>query len=253
MKLTDSDLRDLHQSAAVAESRRDCPSADHLARAAMGELPDAERDALADHLTACAACAGEYRTIAPVRALMSEKTGIAVARRRLVPATYAAAAAVIAAVGLASTVWTTIRLRETERQLAAAPILEQRLPAVAQPPAPQVNVPILDLSPRDGVRGGPDAPEREQRLVVPADAPSLALILTTTARAADPRYSLEILDGAGVRVWITEGLQPARDGSFTLTMPPSRLPAGSYRFLLKRAPSAGGTLVEEYLVRIEYS
>ena len=66
MKLTSEVLRELHQKETARSSRlrdSDCLPAEMLTSAAAGELRDAQRDAVVDHLTACSSCAQEYSEI----------------------------------------------------------------------------------------------------------------------------------------------------------------------------------------------
>lgn len=63
MKVTDEDLRHLFSAspAGPRPGRSTCPAPEALAEAASGSFGATSRDALADHLVACADCAEEYR------------------------------------------------------------------------------------------------------------------------------------------------------------------------------------------------
>jgi hypothetical protein len=103
MKVTEEDLRRLFtESPAGRPDRRDrCPSPEVLAEAASGSFGAMPREALADHLVACADCAEEYRLRGAADAAGEEAPGPR-RRPRLVPLrpgwAWAAAAAVLLAV-----------------------------------------------------------------------------------------------------------------------------------------------------------
>jgi len=65
MKLMTDELKKLYQQRTTRSARRqaECLSEETLLRATMGELSQAERERVADHLMACSDCAEEYRLI----------------------------------------------------------------------------------------------------------------------------------------------------------------------------------------------
>src|SRR5262245_66624147 len=78
MRVTDDDLRALLPEPAT--SRGACLSAETLAAAAAGALPERERDAALEHLGRCRDCAEELRLLGPLAAWAEA------AARRLQPA-----------------------------------------------------------------------------------------------------------------------------------------------------------------------
>jgi hypothetical protein len=71
MKLTSEELRRLYQRQTTRSvaGRVDCLSEGAMTRAAVGELSQAEREMVADHLTACSDCAQEYRLLRRLKPL----------------------------------------------------------------------------------------------------------------------------------------------------------------------------------------
>ncbi|MEP7337891.1 MAG: hypothetical protein ABI977_09105 [Acidobacteriota bacterium] len=65
MRLTKEELSQFYQQQTTrpAQWAADCPTAAQMARAATGEMDEAERAGFADHLIACSDCAGEYREL----------------------------------------------------------------------------------------------------------------------------------------------------------------------------------------------
>jgi hypothetical protein len=68
VKLTKEDLAALRQehTARALRGELDCLSSDLLARAAVGELSEAQHQQVASHLASCSDCAEEYRLLAPL-------------------------------------------------------------------------------------------------------------------------------------------------------------------------------------------
>ncbi|HEU4508576.1 MAG TPA: zf-HC2 domain-containing protein [Pyrinomonadaceae bacterium] len=70
MKLNSEALRELYQRETARSARGssgDCLTEDMLARAGAGELDQAERERIADHLAICSDCAKEYRAISSLK------------------------------------------------------------------------------------------------------------------------------------------------------------------------------------------
>jgi hypothetical protein len=88
----DDDLRAAYAS--MPREAGPCPSPETLAELAIGEVPEAERARLADHIVACARCAADWRILSETHRESSPERG---ARIRWFP--IAAAAAVLAVVG----------------------------------------------------------------------------------------------------------------------------------------------------------
>ncbi len=274
----DTDLADLRALVTAASEPSACPTADVLARAAAGELSASERRALADHLATCASCSEEYR-VAVSLGEWARRTSSALdlpgAGRRAIPTTrwpmLAAAAALFLVAGLtaALVVWS-LWLRNDNTRLAAAlddstgraaaqstdthtreitqaaAIAELRS-LLADARAPALNVPIIDLLPRDASRGASSS----TTVRVPAGARDVAFVITTPSDPAQRDHELEIVGPSGERVWRGAGLLPNAERTFTVTVPRALLPAGVCRLRLLVPGNDGPRTVAEYAIRVE--
>lgn len=63
MKLNKTELSQLYEKYTAEHPPAECPAAEVLTRAAMGELNSSERERIADHLGACHTCGEEYQLI----------------------------------------------------------------------------------------------------------------------------------------------------------------------------------------------
>lgn len=242
-----------------------CPTADTLAALASGELAGDDRLRVVDHLTACAACADDYR-LASTLGPWSDRAHAATAatKDRAPTATIwwslAAAAAVVAAVGLGA--WA-IQLRgvvaelsnrishrptvealdaanlqrqEAEMQVAR---LEQDLAALRQP---DLNSPIVDLLPGVTRNGTP-----QQAVVrVPDTARFVTLVFTVDGPAPPDALTLAI-DAQGTTIGRWPGLRAGRFATATAVVPAALIPPGAYRVRLLSA----STVVQEYRLTVE--
>jgi hypothetical protein len=89
MKLNSEELRQLYQRETARSARRsaaDCLTEETLARAAAGELNQAERKHSADHLATCSDCAKEYRAISSLKSWADDASANTGARPIQVPA-----------------------------------------------------------------------------------------------------------------------------------------------------------------------
>lgn len=262
------DLR--HALAAAPDDRSSCPPSERLARVAAGEATAEERDLLADHLGNCVACSEEYRVAAGLgpwaRDAAADAGGSAGHRRgarRPMPLAYAASILIALTIGggLGTWAWS---LRGENRRLAAAlgeqaarltgaadaeagrqaaviADLETRL---AQAIAPDLNAPILDLLPRDGVRGAGSATLPR----VAARTRHVTLVITTAGDPADRDHDLEIVDSTGTVLWRGSGLRPNRDRVFTAVVPTALLPPGTAHVRLYASGATPRLLADHPLV-----
>ena len=75
MKLNSEELRSLYQRETARSNRRsdsECLTEEVLARAVAGELDQAERERMADHLASCSDCAKEYSAAKSIKAWADE-------------------------------------------------------------------------------------------------------------------------------------------------------------------------------------
>jgi len=274
----DTDLGQLRALVTAASQPSTCPSADTLARAAAGELSASERREVADHLSTCATCSEEYRVAASL-AEWAQRTSseidpagnplraVPVARWPLL----ATAAAALLAVGATATlvIWA-LSLRAENARLSAAlddsargaaarsaetdarehaqttaiADLQARL---ADAQLPTLNIPIIDLLPRDVSRGA-SSPTSAR---VPAGAQEVAFVITPPSDPIERDHELEVVDASGAVVWRGSGLRPNAERTFTVTVPRTLLPAGTCRLRLLAPGNTGSRTVAEYVVRVE--
>lgn len=89
MKLNSEALRELYQRETARSARGssgDCLTHDMLARASAGELNQAEREHIADHLATCSDCAKEYRAISSLKSWANDLSADTCVRPAPMPA-----------------------------------------------------------------------------------------------------------------------------------------------------------------------
>lgn len=261
-----------------------CLSAEVLARVAAGEASRAERRATVDHLATCSLCSDEYRVAATLAGwsrsassqdlLVDRRRSSAPSRRspslRTHPLALAATFAAMLGLTAALIVWS-LSLREENTRLTAeqqespaaesssrvaesGPRLEAQAAEIAQLHArleeamsPALNVPIVDLMPRDRLRG----PSSPVVVRVPAASRVVTFVITTASDPAPRDHELEIIGPSNEVLWRGSGLRPNAEGTFTATIPRSLLPSGTSRLRLSIAQNGGRRTVSEYDVRVE--
>jgi hypothetical protein len=251
-----------------------CPPAELLARAATGEADARERRTIADHLAGCASCSEEYRAAIALgpwaRAASDDPTFSAPPRRRAGawrPTTLAYAATVLLAVGAAAVLAALgLTLRADNARLTAmlanrrgddAPrpdaggnsaktiaTLEKQL---AEALAPSVNSPIVDLLPRDTVRGNPSTPVPG----VAAGARIVTFVITPVSDPADRDHEIEVVDATGVVRWRGSGLRPNAERTFTVTMSTALLSAGTCHVRLYERRDSSSRLIADYPIDVQ--
>ncbi len=135
MKLNSEELRSLYQRETARSNRRsdsECLTEEVLARAVAGELDQAERERIADHLATCSDCAKEYRAAKSIKSWADEKarpipfpakanghSTLAEPRRRRVYLPYAIAASLLV-LSMALGALLISKSRENQRLMAEA-------------------------------------------------------------------------------------------------------------------------------------
>lgn len=227
---------------------------DHLWEAiAMGELPPAERDAIAAHVVACAECSAIYRSL---RALEEEAPAIDPGAPAAAPsamasrAWYAAAAAALIAIAGALLLWN-LALRRENTELAAVVARSTAAPATTAGDrvlpieiGAEVNVPIVDVQ-AGALRGAGTQPVEA---TLAADVPLATLILNTDIRDAGGTYRLMVIDAAGQTVWQSDGLRLTEFHTFTIALSPRDLGPGVFRLEISRP--GGEQRLHSYTLRI---
>jgi anti-sigma factor RsiW len=280
MKLNSEELRSLYQRETARSNRRsasDCLTDEVLARAVAGELSQAEREQVADHLATCSDCAKEFR------ATKSMKAWAPPSRRRTLsfywPYAVAAASLVVC---LALGALLISRSRENQRLIAEANnrhtveaeesrrLLEQESAArrvaeaelakrdVAAKPSsspkqgsvPEANVPIIDLNPQDGGRG--DQNPKTTTVQLSKDTDLFTLILNLGGEDASRNYSLNVTDRSNRTIWSTRNLRKSPYNNFTVAMRRRTFPAGEYRLKIYGLRDGQRRLIEEYAIRLTY-
>src|SRR5262245_17925983 len=139
---------------------------------------------------------------------------------------------------------TTRRAEQDKQQIAE---LRQTLDELSRP---QLNVPIIDLDPRDSTRGQstPSVPTVD----VPAGAHLFTLILHVAGQPSHESYELEVSDQRGDTVWRGSGLQRSPYDTFTVTLPRRLISVGQYRIRLYGIRAGRQERVADYAVRVQY-
>lgn len=134
MRLDDAALRAAYRDVTRRARQIDCPSAETLARAAMGVLPTAERDELVSHLAVCSDCSEELQLARPLAA-----GATAAGARRPWRVVLPLAAAVLIAAGVAVVLRSPSRSGAPESVRGAAESTERAIPSngarLPDPPA----------------------------------------------------------------------------------------------------------------------
>ncbi|MFN7941507.1 MAG: hypothetical protein U0X73_07890 [Thermoanaerobaculia bacterium] len=253
-------------------AERGCPAGevwiDFVARA----LPAVESERWLDHLAACPDCAAEVRALGEVRAWADDarrRHERAAPRPRWASLT-AVAAGLLAALTIVLALATLRADTRARAAVAARAELAARLDAAlgerdalragdeaarrrvaAQAEEldrlsrPRVNVPVVDLAPRDLVRGGGG--------MVPAisRASGWATLLLHPHALDGTSYAVEVLSPEGATLERADGLVPGADASLTLALPTARLPLGTLRLRLLRETPGTPAAVDAFDLRIE--
>ena len=227
-------VRSLTQAAQTTLANH--PAIEHLTEYRSGELNREASERIRDHLTRCRHCRdlvldfGAFADLAqenprPMTAETDRQWRRLEQKLRSTPEPAApmtrppesrwarALAAALAAAVVGLSVWVGA-LRQNVRELSG----------------PRLNPPVVDLIALEN-------PLREQashqRIVLPAVADQVVLILNLTSWREAPGYGLEISTSPeGTVLWSQKGLVPGNAGNFTLTLPRDFLPAGRYRLSL---------------------
>ncbi|HKV09767.1 MAG TPA: hypothetical protein VJ725_16615 [Thermoanaerobaculia bacterium] len=111
---------------------------------------------------------------------------------------------------------------------------------------PLINVPFVNLIPRDPVRG------EIQPVSLPPEADRLFLLLSIIDPRSFPSYRLELLQkDDGRKIWREEGLTASDLNEISLALPRSLFSPGDYRFRLFGLRDGKPERVAEYDLRIE--
>jgi hypothetical protein len=253
-------------------AERGCPAGEVWIDLVARALPAAERERWLDHLAACPDCAAEVRALGEVRTWADD---VRRAHERAAPRPRWAPLAAIAAGLLAALAivlaMATLRADSRERAAVAARAeLAARLDAalgerdalragdeaarrraaaqdetIARLSRPRVNVPVVDLAPRDVVRGGGGTVPAVSR------AAGWATLLLHPRALDGASYTVEVLSPEGATLDRAAGLVPGADASLTLVLPTARLPIGTLRLRLLRESPGAPVAVDAFDLRIE--
>lgn len=123
--------------------------------------------------------------------------------------------------------------------------LERRLEETRRPES-LLNVPLVDLSPRDPVRG-----EEIKEIPIPEKAGFFFFLLLMGDMRPFPSYRLEVVSKeTGRVVWKGEGLKASDLHEVSLVLPRDALPPGDYRFRLYGLKDGKAERVGEYELRV---
>jgi anti-sigma factor RsiW len=133
---------------------------------------------------------------------------------------------------------------ETEREQLRGSLADARR-QLERSTQPQANLPMVELVPSAARQRSEETVETE--LVVPADAPRVALLLTSPVPSSRP-VTLELRDEAGKVLWSSQGVRPGPLGGYTLGVPARLLPEGRVRVAVLAEP--GAKPFETYTLRV---
>ena len=215
---------------------------------AEGELESARR-----HLEACPACTEELELARESRRL---ETAVEPARRpaRTVPwavryGPLAAAALVVVAVG---GLWRADQVRLTERVAElqedvrrlrdTEDVLRETLERLE---SPEPNLPVVEVLPDTSVSRSATSASTRTRIVVPAGARFVALLLGS--EKGEGPASVDLRAASGEVLWTGRNLVPNALGGYTLGLPARLLADGTYTLTLRpaRGPAETYTIVVE--------
>ena len=243
----DDDVRRLAR--AVEANLPAHPDAETLVAHQRGELPQAEADALEEHLAWCRDCASLYRDVpwffegeaepvdpaeraadwSALEARLEEEAPPAEARsvrRRTTGLRLMSGLAAALAVVLGGAVYWMVQANGRVDEL-------QR---------PRGNVPIRDLAPEGAQRTpeqGPPTVSLER---------GAQLVLDTSSDLGTGSYQAQIEKQDGRVLWTIEGLRPSDYGTLTIGLPPASLPPGLYRIVVQG--EGGAPEVGHYALRV---
>ena len=228
-------LVDTMRRQSVRATNHTCPTAEQLADVAAGLVNSATRRTVIAHLERCHTCAEDYRIVLELRSWSREAAGempVPHRRRRWmawlwapirIPAGPLLASVLVAALWLLTTMrpdpLSPAPAGETRptRTAPAAPAVEPPRAVEARPPVvttPLLNVPIVDLEPRDAQRG-----EASSLATIPSAAPVVTLVLTIDDRQRTPSYDVEIRRADGTVSYRGSGLVRTAESAASLTVP----------------------------------
>jgi hypothetical protein len=214
MRVTDDELRRLYQARTAKDDRSGCPGAPELAALAGGELGDADRRRLLEHVAGCASCALEVKLAAETVPWSEELSREVAAASRSAPASPPSS--------IASRAPERRRSRRLLPSLALAAATVLAIGAgvwLLTPPA---------LPPGDVVRGAEDevAPAPGSEL---AEAPAR---LTWAPQPGAESYRVVLFDARAERLWESGPLAAAE-----VVLPPEaraqRRPGATYLWLVE--------------------
>lgn len=218
------------------------PAPEELLDYHHGDLAEADRERIQDHLVLCEACSrtvldlDSFPDVEPVReADRLSEFELAADWKRFRERAFAkpvrprfpwavAASLLVAALGVT---WGA-RQSQQVRELSG----------------PRADVFVADLVPLGSEVRGPEAGEVVR---VPAWADRVLLLLNLARGGAHPEYEVRVLAPDGREVWRRGGLRPSPDGTFALEVPADLLEGGAHRIRLL----GGGETVAEYGVRLQ--
>jgi len=116
--------------------------------------------------------------------------------------------------------------------------------------SPDVNVPIIDLNPRDAGRGAQN--QQVTTIQLPADADLFTLILNLSGDDASRSHTLEITDRNNRAIWTSRNIRKSPYNNFTVALRRRSFPAGEYRLKIYGMHDGRRELIEEDAIRLAY-
>jgi hypothetical protein len=145
------------------------------------------------------------------------------------------------------------KLKESESQKRETPNIIQQTPPNISPknetpkPQGQANVVALDVFPTSIYRS---ESANENQLNIPRNANSATLILNLASTAQFPRYSIELINANGAKVWQNNNLKRYSANDFTINLPAHLLQNGGYIINIYGIENGKRTKTESYQIKI---
>ncbi len=229
-------------------THEDIQANDIVDRYVRRDLPAGDAAAFEEHFFECDACFAEVEAADRfANAVRGAAAAGWFAEDRAKPSPVPAWAwmSMAASIALASAVaWSwLVTIPELRSQLpSSARAAVTKTPDVAAPVTPVIsaNLPVVILTAERSV-----APART---IVPADAREVVLWIEGPATGAPDGARLEVIGTDGNHVAVVPNLLRNSSGAYVVSLPPSIVPAGTYRLRLYSSHSTDAALLGEYAV-----
>lgn len=115
--------------------------------------------------------------------------------------------------------------------------------------SPQANIPVIEIFPQELAMRGTSEPI--QQVQIPKNTRSLTLILNSQAISENKNLSMEVVDSKKQVIWTQEGLIRQKTGDYTLNVPASLLPTGTYTLNVYISTGNKKRKIETYRIKLD--